>query len=102
VAETVTQWPQFPGGGDHFLKYLNQMGRALVTSLPAGTKKAYLQVEFIVDVDGTPTNFKVLKGVNEEFDDKLITVLEEMPSWQPALIGDTPVAKKMKQGITIE
>ena len=37
-----------------------------------------------------------------EFDDDLITVLEEMPTWQPAILNDRPVAKKMKQSFVIE
>jgi murein L,D-transpeptidase YafK len=102
IAEVVNVWPYFPGGGESFLKYLAQMGSALVKSLPEGTKKAFVQVEFIVDVDGTPTNFKVLKGVNEDFDDELITVLEQMPTWQPAILQEKPVAKKIKQGFVIE
>lgn len=102
VAESVTQWPQFSGGNEKFLTYLAQMGKALTGSLPAGTKKAYVQVEFIVDADGVPVNFKMTKGVNAEFDEELITVLEQMPPWQPAMINEKPVAKKMKQGFYIE
>jgi hypothetical protein len=102
LSDVVTLWPQFPGGGETFLKYLEKMGKSLVASLPEGMKKAYVQVEFIVDADGTPTNFKVLKGVNEDFDDELITVLESMPAWQPAVLQDKPVAKKIKQGFAIE
>jgi len=102
VAEVVNVWPQFPGGGDNFLKYLEKMGKALVSSLPEGMKKAYVQVEFIIDADGTPTNFKMIKGVNEDFDDELITVLEQMPSWQPAILQEKPVAKRIKQGFAIE
>jgi hypothetical protein len=102
LPESVQKWPEFPGGGDSFLKYLDKMGKALVTSLPEGMKKAYVTVEFIVDTDGMPTNFKIIKGVNEEFDEELITVLEQMPQWQPAILNDKPVAKKMKQGFAIE
>jgi murein L,D-transpeptidase YafK len=102
VAEVVNQWPVYPGGGEAFLKYLSETGKKMVPSLPEGVKKAYVQVEFIVDADGTPTNFKVLKGVNAEFDDDLITDLEKMPSWKPAILQEKPVAKKIKQGFTIE
>jgi murein L,D-transpeptidase YafK len=102
LADVVGQWPQFPGGGDNFLKYLDKMGKALVPSLPDGKKKANVMIEFIVDKDGTPTNFKVLNGVSEEFDDELITVLEQMPTWQPAILNDNPVAKKMKQSFLIQ
>jgi hypothetical protein len=102
VADVVHQWPQFPGGGQSFLQYLDKMGKALVSSLPDGTKKANVVVEFIVDTDGVPTNFKVVNGVNAEFDDELISVLEQMPVWQPAMLNDRPVAKKMKQSFAIE
>lgn len=102
VADVVTQWPQFPGGGDSFLQYLSKMGKALVSSLPKGITKANVVVEFIVDADGVPTNFKVVQGVNEDFNDELISVLEQMPVWQPAILNEKPVAKKMKQSFLIE
>jgi murein L,D-transpeptidase YafK len=102
LADVVTVWPQFPGGGENFLKYLEKMGKALVSSLPDGMKKAFVQVEFIIDSDGVPTNFKMIKGVDAEFDDELITVLEQMPVWQPALLQEKTVAKKMRQSFAIE
>lgn len=102
IPDAVHQWPEFQGGGDSFLKYLEKMGKALVSSLPEGMKKAYITVEFIVDADGTPTNFKVVKGVNEEFDEEVITVLERMPTWQPATLNNKPVPKKIKQGFSVE
>ena len=102
IPDAVHQWPEFQGGGDSFLKYLEKMGKALVSSLPEGMKKAYITVEFIVDADGTPTNFKVVKGVNEDFDEEVITVLERMPTWQPATLNNKPVPKKIKQGFSVE
>lgn len=102
IADVVTEWPQFPGGGESFLKYLDKMGKALVDYLPEGVTKANIVIEFIVDVDGVPTNFKVVQGVNEDFNDELITVLEQMPAWQPAILNEKPVAKKMKQSFQID
>ena len=102
VADVVTQWPEFPGGGKSFLQYLDKMGQALAESLPKGIKKANVVVEFIVDVDGVPTNFKVVQGVDADFNDELITVLEQMPVWQPAILNEKAVAKKMKQSFVIE
>ena len=102
LADVVTTWPTFPGGGASFLQYLDKMGKALVTSLPDGVKKANMVIEFIVDADGVPTNFSVIKGVNQDFDNELISVLEQMPAWQPAILNDKPVAKKMRQTFAIE
>jgi murein L,D-transpeptidase YafK len=102
LPESVQQAPQFAGGGEGFLKYLSQMGKALASSLPEGTKKANVVIEFIVDADGTPVNFKMVKGVSEDFDEELITVLERMPVWQPAMLNDKPVAKLLRQSFLIE
>ena len=102
IPEAVHQWPQFAGGNENFLKYLEKMGKALAPSLPEGTKKAFVVVEFIVDADGTPTNFKMARGINEEFNEELITVLEKMPNWQPALLNNKPTAWKIKQSFAIE
>jgi hypothetical protein len=102
LPEAVHQWPQFAGGNDNFLPYLEKMGKALVPSLPEGVTKAFVLVEFIVDADGTATNFKVLRGINADFDDELITVLEKMPDWQPAMLNNKPTAWKIKQSFAIE
>jgi hypothetical protein len=102
VPDAVHQWPQFEGGNDNFLKYLEKTGKALAPSLPDGTKKAFVVVEFIVDADGTPTNFKMARGINQDFDEELITVLEKMPNWQPALLNNKPTAWKIKQSFAIE
>jgi murein L,D-transpeptidase YafK len=103
LVESVHQWPEYPGGGAVFMKYLEGLGKDMVEYLPKGIKKAYVQVEFIVDKDGVPVNFKVLRGAkDEDFIDELINRLEKMPTWNPALLNDKPVAKKMVQTIAIE
>ena len=104
LVEAVHQWPQFPGGADAFMKYLETLGKDMVAFLPKGVKKAYVQMEFIIDKDGVPVNFKVLKGVKDgdEFNDELISRMENMGTWKPALLNDKPVAKKMVQTVSVE
>ncbi len=104
LADAVHQWPKYPGGGDAYMKYLEQLGNELAAYLPKGVKKAYVQIEFIVDKDGVPVNFKILKGVKdgEELHEELITRMEKMGNWSPATLHDKAVAKKMLQTITVE
>ncbi len=102
LVDAVHTWPEFPGGGKTFMSYLEKLGKEMVEFLPEDITKAYVQVEFIVDKDGTPTNFKVLKGMkDDDFNDELITRMEKMPLWQPALLHDKPVPKKMIQTVTV-
>lgn len=103
LAESVHEWPKYPGGADAFMKYLEDLGGSMVEYLPKGRRKAYVQVEFVIDKDGVPVNFKVVNGSkDEDFNDELISKMEKMPAWQPALLNDKPVAKKMAQTIAIE
>lgn len=104
LVEAVHQWPQYPGGGEEFLKYLDKLGKEMREYLPKANRRAFVQLEFIIDKDGMPVNFKVIKGgVNEAFNDELISRLEaSMATWQPAILNDKPVPKKMVQTVTIE
>ena len=103
LADAVYQWPQYPGGGDAFMKYLVELGKDMMPYLPEGIRKAYVQVEFIIDKDGVPVNFKVLKGMNDrDFIDELISRMENMGTWKPAILHDKPVVKKMIQTVTVE
>ena len=104
LVESVHQWPQYPGGGDGLLKYLDKVGKEMKEYLPKNRNKAFVQLEFVVDSDGVPVNFKVTRGgVNEDFNDELISKLEAtMATWQPAILNDKPVPKKMVQTVTIE
>ena len=102
LVEAVHEWPQFPGGGEAFMKYLDKLGKEMVEFLPEDITKAYVQVEFIVDKDGTPTNFKILRGMSDDdFNDELINRMEKMPEWKPAILHDKPVPKKMIQTVTV-
>jgi murein L,D-transpeptidase YafK len=101
LVPAVTQGAQFPGGNDALDNYLKDLGKELVAYLPPGVKKAFVKYEFIVDADGASVNFKILKGVDAEFDEELITHLEKMPAWSPALLSDKPVARKIIQSIEV-
>ncbi len=103
IPSSVHQWPKYPGGTDAFMTYLEGLGKEMVAYLPTGIRKSYVQVEFIIDKDGTPTNIKVLKGSSDDdFNDELITRLEKMPLWEPAMLNEKAVPKKMIQTITVE
>ena len=103
LVNAVFRAPQFIDGPDVFAKYLEALGNDMVAYLPKGVRSAYVQVEFIIDVDGLPVNFKVLKSVKdgEEFDDELISRMENMGTWKPAILDDKPVPKKMVQTVVV-
>ena len=103
LVNAVFRAPQYIDGTDVFAKYLETLGNDMVAYLPKGVRSAYVQVEYIIDVDGVPVNFKVLKSVKdgEEFVDELISRMENMGTWKPAILDDKPVPKKMVQTVVV-
>jgi len=103
LSEVVDQWPQFPGGMTAFNNFIDQVSSSLRTYLPSDFIKTYVQFEFVVDRDGTPVNFKILKGLTDKpnLQALLIERLEQMQVWTPARLNAMPVAKKLTQTITL-
>ncbi|MCD7933501.1 MAG: energy transducer TonB [Tannerellaceae bacterium] len=75
VFTVVDQMPRFPGGEDELMKFIN-------TNIvyPASAKEAKIQgrvvVNFIVEKDGTLSNFKVVRSVSEDLDNEAVNVLK--------------------------
>jgi murein L,D-transpeptidase YafK len=101
VANVVSKWPEYPDGIGEYENFLKSVGNEMTVYLPENVTKATAQVEYIIDADGTPVNFKILKGVDDYFNHELIGKMQKMPKWSPAIYQKKPVAKKMIQTILI-
>ncbi|MCX8020532.1 MAG: L,D-transpeptidase family protein [Chitinophagaceae bacterium] len=104
ISTQVHSSPQFPGGASAYAKYLNDLEKDMSALLPPGVKKAFIKVEFIIDKDGMPVNFKIVQGLNiggEDFHNELISRMENMGIWKPAYYNDKPVPQKMTQTLNI-
>lgn len=104
VVEIVDQWPQYPGGVTALNSFFEEAVSYLQSSFPTGFKKTNATIEFIVDRDGTPVNFKIVRGLTDypALQAMLIEQLEKMPNWKPAFLNNSPVAKKITQLITLQ
>lgn len=102
LAKVVDKLPVYPGGNDGFQKFIDDLGREMSQFLEDKQSRTYVMIEFIIDKDGKPAYAKVLKGGNDELNDKLQEKFENMPAWTPATRLDKPVAIKLKQSIEIE
>ncbi len=98
---TVTKWPEYVGGIEAFDHFLKSLGKELTPYLPEGLDKLFAQVEFVIDADGMPVNFKIIQGSDDYFNKELLARIQKMPKWEPALSFKTPVAKKMVQTVIV-
>lgn len=102
LATVVDRLPVYPGGNEGFQLFLDQLSKEMVQYLNEGQSKTYVMIEFIIDQEGKPAYAKVLKGGNEEINDRLEDKFEKMAVWTPAVRTEKNVAIKLKQTIIIE
>jgi protein TonB len=78
----VEQMPEFPGGTDAMMKFLNSNIRYPSIATEMGiTGRVILQ--FVVDKHGKINNVKVLRGIGGGCDEEAIRVVKAMPGWKP-------------------
>ena len=85
----VQQMPEYPGGIVEFMKWLQRTLRYPPMAQQQGIQGSVM-VSFIVNVDGTITEQKVVRGVNEELDAEALRVISNMPKWKPGLDKGKP------------
>ena len=82
VFNAVEQQAEYPGGMEELGKYL-----AINLKYPAAAQRANksgkVYVQFIVNTDGTATNFDVLKSAGFGFDEEALRVLSSVSKWNP-------------------
>ncbi len=59
-----------------------------------------ITVQFIIDKDGSLTNFVILKGIGAGCDEEVLRVLKLAPKWKPGKQRGRPVRVKMALPIT--
>jgi hypothetical protein len=59
-------------------------------------------IEYVIDSTGKLVWAKVVKGGNDELNEKLEEKFEKMPQWQPAIRQEKNVGIKLKQTVVIE
>lgn len=84
VFMVAEQMPEFPGGMKELLKFLQDN-----LKYPENAMKNNVQgrviVQFVVEKDGTPTEFKVLRSVGPDLDAEALRVMKAMPKWKPGM-----------------
>lgn len=86
----VEEQPQFPGGDMALSQYLRNNLKYPETARVAKVEGAVF-VSFVVEIDGTVSNIKIVKGLHPDCDAEVIRVISEMPKWSPGKQKGKPV-----------
>ena len=85
--------PEFPGGEGKLLQFIAE-NIHLPKCVIAAQVKGRSIIEFVVEKDGTVSDFKVVRSLNKECDEEAVRVLKTMPKWKPGMERGKPIRVK--------
>jgi periplasmic protein TonB len=92
VYTTVDVQPEFPGGYKALGKYVDGGKNH---KYPEEARKNKIEgkviVQFIINEDGTCSDFKLIKGIGYGCDEAAVEAFKKMPKWKPGLVNGKPV-----------
>ncbi len=98
---SVESAPEFQGGSRALSRFLGSALRYPVKARENKTQgKVY--IGFIVEKNGSLTDFKVIKGIGNGCDEEAIRVLKLSPAWKPGMAEGKPVRTSYVQPITYQ
>jgi len=86
----VETQPEFIGGEEARLKFIKE-NLQFPQIFREGAVEVKVIVNFVVETDGSLTNFKILRGVMPLLDEEALRVAKLMPKWKPAEQRGKPV-----------
>jgi murein L,D-transpeptidase YafK len=101
LAKVVDKLPLYPGGNGAFQDFLNRLSKDGLKDLDEGQTKTFVMVEYIIDSAGKAAYAKVIRGGNENINEKIEDAFLSMPQWAPASRSGKNVAIRLKQTIMI-
>ena len=82
VFSAVDEQPLFPGGNAAMIKFLGDNIKYPVEAQDKEIQGRVI-VNFVVEKDGSLTDFNVVHGVDPLLDDEAVRVVKAMPNWTP-------------------
>jgi hypothetical protein len=91
---------EFPGGQEALSKYITTKLKQVGIKKDDFKTKVY--VEFEITSSGKVTKTVIMRGTNTEIDQKVTTIINQMPYWCPAYLYGKPIKQRYTMPIKIE
>ena len=98
VFTKVDVLPEFPGGMKALGKYVDGKNHHYPKEARERKIEGKVLVQFIINEDGMPSDFKVIQGIGYGCDEAAIEAFRKMPKWKPATVGGQPVKFRTQMG----
>ena len=101
--ENTENWrkdAEFPGGQIEMFKFIST--RLSNKGFKKSNIKAKLYIEIDIDSTGKVTNTLIRRGKNKRLEEDVISIINQMPRWQPAYLYGKPIRQKYGFPINID
>jgi protein TonB len=89
--------PAYPGGVPAFYKYIEKG----IKKRHMPSKSGKVIASFIVEKDGSISNVKIVKGLEQKTDGRVVELVSESEGWTPGYINGLPVRASYNLPVTI-
>jgi periplasmic protein TonB len=97
IIDPVEYSASFPGGVDSLKSFIK---RNLIQ--PTQKKTGRVFVSFVIDKDGTTSDFEIVRGLTKECDEKALEVLKKMPKWTPGTQQGIQIRQRFVMPVVFE
>lgn len=102
--ERTENWrkePEFPGGNAAMFKFIKE--RLKIEESDLGERiQIKIFISFTINEQGKLEDIKVMKGISEKVDNKVVQIFKEMPNWSPAYLYGKPTRMRYSVPIKLE
>ena len=77
----IAEMPEFPGGMEKLIQFIEE-NTHLPKCVTDGKVQGRSVLQFVVDTDGSLSDFKVVRSLHKDCDAEAIRVLKLMPRWK--------------------
>ena len=84
VFMVAEQMPEYPGGMKELFKFLQNNVKYPESAMKKNVQGRVI-VQFVVEKDGTPTEFNVVRSVDPDLDAEALRVMKAMSKWKPGM-----------------
>lgn len=83
IYTTTDVWPTYPQGYQALYSFICSNINIPVSEMPTEKNKNTVFIRFVVEKDGSPSNYEIMKGINKTCDTEAMRVVRLMSNWNP-------------------
>ncbi len=101
IYTTTDVWPTYPQSYQALYSFICSTIHIPASEIPTEKNKNTVFIKFVVEKDGSTSNYEIMKGINKTCDAEAMRVVKLMSSWNPGGTNKYNKFKPLRMYMTI-